>query len=74
MLSRRVRERGKEERELRRKVGEVEEERERVRVRREEVLREKEKGRLEGLLRGIKEVVKRGWEMEWTEKEVVMGD
>lgn len=74
VLTRRVRERGKEERELRRKVAEVEEERERVRVRREEALKEREKGRLEGLLRGIKEVVKRGWEMEWTEKEVVLGD
>ena len=74
VLRRRVRERGKEERELRRKVAEVEEERERVRVRREEVRREKENGRLEGLLRGIKEVVKRGWEMEWTEKEVVLRD
>ena len=74
VLSRRVRECGKEERELRRKVAEVEEERERNRVRKDEALKEREKGRLAGLLRGIKEVVKRGWEMEWTEKEVVLGN
>ncbi len=74
MLSRRVRECGKEERELRRTVGEVEGERERIRVRREEALREREKGRLEWLLKGIEGVVLRGWEMQWREKEAVLGD
>ena len=71
MLTRRVRESGKEERELRRAVADVEEERERIRLRREEVLKDKEKGRLEGLLKGIERVVLRGWEMQWSGKEAV---
>lgn len=74
MLNRRVRECGKEERELRRAVGDVEGERERIRLRREEALREREKGRLERLLKGIEGVVLRGWEMQWREKETVLGD
>ena len=73
MLNRRVRESGKVERELRRAVADVEEERERIKVRREEVLRDKEKGRLEGLLKGIERVVLRGWEMQWSGKEAVPG-
>ena len=73
MLIRRVRESGKEERELRRAVADVEEERESIRLRREEVLRDKEKGRLEGLLKGIERVVLRGWEMQWSGKEAVPG-
>ena len=74
VLNRRVRECGKEERELRRAVGDVEGERERIRLRREEALREREKGRLERLLKGIEGVVLRGWEMQWREKETVLGD
>ncbi len=74
VLGRRVREIGREERELRRTVADVEEEREGLRVRREEALKEREKGRLEGLLKGIERVVSRGWEMQWKEKEPVLGD
>lgn len=73
VLSRRVRASGKEERELRRAVADVEEERERIKVRREEALKEREKGRLETLLKGIEGVVLRGWEMQWSEKEAVPG-
>ncbi|KAK0516595.1 hypothetical protein JMJ35_001198 [Cladonia borealis] len=71
VLTRRVRESGKEERELRRAVADVEGERERIRLRKEEVLKDKEKGRLEGLLKGIERVVLRGWEMQWSGKEAV---
>ena len=74
VLSRRVRECGKKERELRRAVGDVEEERERIRVRREEALKEREKGRLEWLLKGIEGAVLKGWEMQWREKEAALGD
>ena len=74
VLSRRVRECGRKERELRRAVGDVEGERERIKVRREEALKEGEKGRLERLLKGIEGVVLRGWEMQWREKEAVLGD
>ena len=73
VLTRRVRRSGKEERELRRAVADVEEERERIRLRKEEVLRDKEKGRLEGLLKGIEKVVLRGWEMQWSGKDAVPG-
>ena len=73
VLSRRVKECGRQERELRRAVGDVEEERERIRVRREEALKKGEKGRLERLLKGIEGVVLRGWEMQWREKEAVLG-
>ena len=73
VLSRRVRESGREERELRRAVADVEEERERIRLRREEALRGREKGRLERLLKGIEGVVLRGWEMQWSGKEAAPG-
>ena len=73
VLTRRARESGKEGTELRRAVADVEEERERIRLRREEVLRDKEKGRLEGLLKGIERVVLRGWEMQWSGNEAVPG-
>ena len=73
VLSGRVRESGKEERELRRAVADVEEERERIRLRREEALRGSEKGRLERLLKGIEGVVLRGWEMQWSGKEAAPG-
>ena len=74
VLGRRIRECGREKRELRRTQAVVERAREVLKVRREEALKEREKGRLEGLLRGIEEVVSRGWEMQWKEKEPVLGD
>ena len=54
----------KEERKLKKELKQVEKEREDLRVRREEVMKEKKKRDLEDLLSGIAGAVKRGWDMQ----------
>lgn len=70
-LHSRVRAAAKEERELKKEVKRVEKEREDIRVRKEEVVKEKKKRDLEELLSGIAGAVKRGWDMQ---KEAQEGD
>lgn len=53
-----------QERKLRKEVKALEAERERVRKRNEEILREGKVRKLEDMLSGIGDAVKRGWEME----------
>ena len=70
-LQARVRAAAKDERNLRKELKRLEKEREELRGRKEEVLKERKKRELEELLSGIAGAVKRGWDMQ---KEGEEGD
>ncbi|KAM0799529.1 hypothetical protein BDR22DRAFT_822506 [Usnea florida] len=70
-LHSRVRAAAKEERGLKKELKRLEKEREDTRVRKEEVVKEKKKRKLEELLSGIAGAVKKGWAMQ---KEAEEGD
>lgn len=63
-LKSRVKAAVKEERSLKKELKGLEREREEVRVRKEEVVKERKKMELEDLLSGIAGAVKRGWDMQ----------
>lgn len=63
-LQSRVRAAAKEERGLKKELKALEKEREEVRVRKEEAVKERKKRELEELLGGIAGAVKRGWDMQ----------
>ena len=68
-LNSRVRAAAKEERGLKKELKRLEKEREDIRVRKEEVVKEKKKRDLEQLLSGIAGAMKRGWDMQKAAEE-----
>lgn len=63
-LTTRLRDATREAKRLKKDIKAVEEERERVKLRKQEVLKAKKAKELEDMLSGIAGAVKRGWEMQ----------